>query len=399
MKLWQNKSKLNKKIEEFTVGNDFLLDKKLVKYDCIASIAHAKMLKKIKVLNKKECSKIIEALNEIIKLDSKGKFLIKLDDEDCHTAIENHLVKKLGSTGKKIHFARSRNDQVLTALRLYCRKETEEIIELIEELIKELVLFKGKYGETKMPGYTHMRKAMPSSVGLWSESFIESMKDNKKLTEFVMEQLNQNPLGTGAGYGVPNKIDRKLTTELLGFKKIQKNPIYVQNSRGKLESSLIHALNQTMFDLNKMASDLILFSMEEFGYFRLAAEICTGSSMMPHKKNPDALELLRAKYHYCLSCEFQLKTLISNLPSGYNRDLQLTKEPLIKAIETAKESLKIMKLILKKVEVNEHECLKGITKEMYSTKKAIELARKGIPFREAHSKISGEIFYAAAKNN
>ncbi len=398
MKLWQKKCKLNKEIEKFTVGNDYLLDKKLVKYDCVASIAHAKMLNKIGVLKKKECSKLIKTLNQIIKLDSKGKFLIKQEDEDCHTAIENYLIKKLGKTGKKIHTARSRNDQILTALRLYCKEESKSTFGLIDKLINQLILFKGKYGKTEMPGYTHMRKAMPSSVGLWTESFIESMNDNKKLLVNATKLLDQSPLGTGAGYGLPLKANRKLTAKLLGFKKIQKNPIYVQNSRGKFEASLLNALNQIMFDLNKMSSDLILFSMEELGYFELAKEICTGSSIMPHKKNPDVLEVLRAKYHQCLSYEFQLKTVISNLPSGYNRDLQLTKEPLIKTIEITKESLKIIKLLLGKVKVNEQNCQKKITKEMYSVKELHELVKKGDSFRDAYSKISEEGFYVAGKN-
>jgi len=388
MKLWQKKYKLNKEIELFTVGNDFLLDKKLIKFDCIASIAHAKMLAKIKILNKKECSKLIKALNEIIKLNSKEKFEVKQENEDCHTAIENYLTKKLGSTGKKIHSCRSRNDQIATALRLYFKEEINSLKKLSDEFIKELAVFKKKYGNIKMPGFTHTKKAMPSSVELWVNAFIDSMKDNQKMLFFVNELLDQCPLGTGAGYGLPIKVDRKFTAKILGFKKIQKNSIYVQNSRGKFESSLMHSLNQVMFDLNKMASDIIFFSVEGLDYFELKPEICTGSSIMPHKKNPDALEIMRAKYHQNLSFEFQIKSLTSNLISGYHRDLQLTKEPIIKGIENTKQCLQTMKIVLKNIKVNKKNCENAVSNEMHSVKQIHKLIKKGVAFRDAYSKIS-----------
>ncbi len=254
----------------------------------------------------------------------------------------------------------------------------------MNELEKTFISFKVRYGFVEMPGYTHMRKAMPSSIALWIESFIESMNDNKKLLSCVAELVDQSPLGTGAGYGLPIEVDRKLTAKLLEFNKIQNNPIYVQNSRGKFESSILHALGQIMFDLNKMASDILLFSMSEFGYFELPSELCTGSSIMPHKKNPDALELIRAKYHQVISYEFEIKSITGNLVSGYNRDLQLTKEPVIKGIEITKSSLEIMKLIIEKLHVNEKNCKKAMTEELYTTKKAYCLVKKGIPFRDAY---------------
>jgi argininosuccinate lyase len=390
MKLWQKGYSLNDEIEKFTVGNDFIIDRKLVIYDCIASLAHAKMLCKIGILKKEECEKLIKALNEIIKLDSKGKFIIKRQDEDCHTAIENYLVKKLGDTGKKIHTARSRNDQIIAALRLYYKSEIRSVIGLIEEMIKPLIVLKIKHINTLIPGYTHMRKAMPSSVALWAESFIESMDDNKILLLSIEKLIDQNPLGTGAGYGLPIDIDRKFASKEMGFKQIQNNPIYVQNSRGKFESSILHALNQAMIDLNKISSDIILFSMPEFGFFELPKEICTGSSIMPHKRNPDVLELIRAKYHKTLSCEFEVKNLIANLPSGYNRDLQLTKEPTIRGIETTAGCLRIMALILEKLKINEANCKRAMTSELYATKKAYDLVKKGMPFREAYRRISKE---------
>jgi len=388
MKLWEKGYRLNKQIEEFTVGDDYILDQKLIKYDCIASIAHTKMLGKIGILKKGETQKLIKKLNNIIDLTNKGKFKILKEQEDCHTAIENYLTKKLGDLGKKIHTARSRNDQVLTMMRLYYREELNDRKNLINELIKAIAKFVKKYGKIKLPGYTHTRKAMPSSIAMWGDSFIDSMKDNLKIVDSTLQLIDQSPLGTGAGYGLPIKIDRKYTARLLGFKKLQKNPIYTQNSRGKFESTILHALSQIMFDLNKIATDLIIFSIPELGYFELPKELCTGSSIMPQKKNPDVLELLRAKYHIILAYEFQVKNIISNLPSGYNRDFQLTKEPTMKGLEITKEGLSIMNLIFQNLKVNKENCNKALTKDVYATEKVYKLVKKGVPFRAAYKKIS-----------
>ena len=234
-----------------------------------------------------------------------------------------------------------------------------------------------------------MQKAMPSSIELWSNAFIDSMKDNLILIESTMKLINQNPLGTAAGYGVPIfNLDREYTAKELGFEKIQANSIYAQISRGKFESVIINTLSQIMFDLNKLATDLITFSMQEFKYFSLPIEFCTGSSIMPQKKNPDVLELLRAKYHIILGEEFKVKSLISNLISGYNRDLQLTKEPIIKSINITISSLKIATLIILKLKVNKIECEKAMTKELYATEDAYKLVLKGVPFREAYKEVS-----------
>jgi len=390
MKLWEKKYQLNKQIESYSVGDDYLLDQKLVKYDCQGSIAHAKMLNKIGVLTDEECDKIIMVLYEIIKMDNNGSFIIEQHDEDCHTAIENYLVKKLGDIGKKIHTARSRNDQVLTALRLYYKDEIKCVISLVESLIESLAKFNKKYGHVELPGYTHMRKAMPSSIGLWCDAFIESMNDNKLLLLQTYALIDQSPLGTGAGHGLSIKTDRKLTTELLGFKKTQENPIYAQNSRGKFESTILHTLSQIMLDLNKISSDILLFSMSEFSFFNMPSEICTGSSIMPHKKNPDVLEIIRGKYHQIISYEFEVKGITGNLISGYNRDIQLTKKPVINGFETTKDSLKIMKIVTKNLHVNKEKCEKALTEELYATKRVHDLVEKGIPFREAYKKIAQE---------
>ena len=388
MKLWQKDYKLNKQIEEFTVGEDYILDQNLIIYDCMASIAHAKTLGKIGILKREEVQKLVKEINHIIESCQKGQFKISKEQEDCHTAIESHLTKKLGDLGKKIHTARSRNDQVLTALRLYCKDQLNDCKGLATELIKQIEKFIKRYGEIKFPGYTHTRKAMPSSVALWGNSFIDSMKDNLIALDFALELIDQSPLGTGAGYGIPLEIDRKYTAKLLGFKNVQQNPIYTENSRGKYESTILHILSQIMFDLNKIASDLILFSMPELGYFELPEEFCTGSSMMPQKKNPDVLEILRAKYHVVISYEFQIKNIISNLLSGYNRDLQLTKEPTMKGLEITKESLYITSLIFSKLKVNKKNCEQSLTKDIYATEEVFGLVKKGIPFREAYKTIS-----------
>lgn len=390
MKLWEKGYRLNKQVEDFTVGDDYILDQKLIKYDVLASIAHAKMLGKIGILKKDEVQKLITELSSIIQLDKQDKFRILKEQEDCHTAIENHLTKELGDLGKKIHTARSRNDQVLTALRLYYKEELKDCKKLINRLIEAIEKFIRKYGKIEFPGYTHTRKAMPSSISMWGNAFIDSMQDNLKAVNFVWELIDQSPLGTGAGYGIPLKIDRGYTAKLLGFRKSQENPIYTQNSRGKFESTILHTLTQIMFDLNKIATDLILFSMPELGYFELPKEFCTGSSIMPRKKNPDVLELLRAKYHIVVSYEVQIKNIISNLISGYNRDLQLTKEPTMKGLEITKQSLSITTLIFTNLKGNKENCSRALTEDIYATEKVYELVKRDTPFREAYKTISEE---------
>jgi argininosuccinate lyase len=386
-RLWDKGAALDREAERFTVGEDYLLDRKLVQYDCLASIAHARALGKAGLLTATEVRRLVRELNRIIALDKKGKFKISRSEEDCHTAIENHLTRRLGDAGKKIHTARSRNDQVLTALRLYCKEELGDCRKLAQALVQSLRGFVKKYGRVKFPGYTHMRKAMPSSIAMWGGAYVDSMKDNLKLVDAALELMDQSPLGTGAGYGVPLRIDRRRTAKLLGFKRVQQNPVYAQMSRGKFEATLLHALSQIMFDLNRISSDLVLFSMPELGYFEIPREFCTGSSMMPQKKNPDVLELLRAKYHAVVSCEFYVKSVTGNLPSGYNRDVQLTKEPTMRGLEIAKESLSVASRLVKKLRVNKENCRKALTEEIYATEKAYRLVRKGVPFREAYREV------------
>jgi argininosuccinate lyase len=324
MKLWKKNTEPDKRIERYTVGDDFLLDRRLVRYDCEASIAHAKMLAKIGVLKAGEARKLVNGLKHIQSLDTQGRFTVRSEDEDCHTAIENYLIQTLGQTGKKIHTARSRNDQVLAALRLYYRDALHETDCGLLKLDRAFAFLKRKYGKVRYPGYTHTRKAMVSSFGLWADGFAEAFEDDRKLIRFVAGWINRSPLGTGAGYGVPLKINRAYVAKLLGFNGVQKNGIAVQNSRGKYEATLVHALGQILYDLNRMSSDLIFFSLPELGYVALPDAFCTGSSIMPQKKNPDVLELMRAQFHRVAACETQLKNTAANLISGYHRDVQLT---------------------------------------------------------------------------
>ncbi|HKJ67754.1 MAG TPA: argininosuccinate lyase [bacterium] len=390
MKLWNPKGNVNSKIEEYTVGNDYLLDLALVTYDCQASIAHAEMLGEIGILDESEVRQLVGELDHIITLAEEGQFDISPQQEDCHTAIENHLTQQLGDLGKKIHTARSRNDQVVTALRLYYRDQLERMTALVHEFPAALEGVQKQFGDVEIPGYTHTRKAMPSSVALWTGAFRESMQENLRAIEHVQHMLDQSPLGTGAGYGIPLEIDRQCTAEKLGFSRIQENSIYVQNSRGKFEGSILNACDQVMYDLNRMSSDLIFFSLPDFGIFELPEEICTGSSIMPQKHNPDVLELVRAKYHEVLGLEFQVKSLSANLISGYHRDLQLTKEPVMRGLTTTLDSLEVMILAVKKLRVNEERAHQAMTEDLYATQRVYELVKEGIPFREAYKEISKE---------
>lgn len=392
MKLWQTKnSTLNKKIEHFLSKDDIQLDQKLIESDCIASIAHSKLLEQMKIITSEEQKKLESVLKEIISLNEKGKFILEIEDEDCHTAIENFLTKKLNETGKKIHTLRSRNDQVLVALRIYSKKEIKEIISLIENLIEEMKFFSEKNKGIKMPGYTHMQKAMPYSVSEWINSFKYSSEDNLKLLKFTLTLIDKNPLGSAAGFGLPVDIDKKITTKLLSFSEIQKNDLYCQNSRGKFESVVLFSLLQVMLDLNKLATDLLLFSTSEFGFFELPEELCTGSSIMPNKKNPDVLELIRGNYSVMFSYLVQVLSNSQSLMSGYNRDVQLTKKSLISGFELAKENLQISKLVISKLKINKEKLETACTPEIYKTEKAIISSIKGIPFREAYKNIKEQL--------
>jgi argininosuccinate lyase len=388
MTLWDKGTAADRKVMRFTVGKDYLLDQRLVVHDCKASIAHARMLAKIGILKRAELSKLVKGLNDIIALSAKGKFQIRQEDEDCHTAIESFLTKRYGDVGKKIHTARSRNDQVLTAIRLYERAELTQIDRLLKEYADALAAAVRKNGNIAIPGYTHMQKAMPSSIGMWLGSYRDMVHDNHELVEEVHEIIDQSPLGTAAGFGVPViPIDRRMTAKELDFADVIGNPMKAQLSRGKFEGMIAHACAHIMLDLNRLSTDMMLFSTKEFGYITIPVRFCTGSSIMPQKKNPDVLELLRAKYHVVLAAEHELMNLAASLPSGYNRDMQLSKEPLFRAIDTTKECLEMMCLVLSGMQVNKDRCRKAMSKELFATEEAYRLVMKGTPFRDAYRKV------------
>jgi argininosuccinate lyase len=390
-KLWDKGYRLDRAVEEFTVGDDYLLDRQLVRYDCLASIAHATMLGRVGVLEDQEVQSLVDELSSIIALDERGEFEVLREHEDCHTAIENHLTRQLGDLGQKIHTGRSRNDQVVAALRLYYKDRLGRCKGLVADLVQSIEGFVARHGGVKFPGYTHTRKAMPSTMGLWAGSFAESMDDNLRLLDLAVELIDQNPLGTGAGYGVPLEVDREQTAQLLDFARVQTNPLYVQNSRGKFEATILHAMSQVMLDLNRLAADLIVFSMPELGYFELPEELCTGSSIMPQKRNPDVLELMRARYHLVVAYEFQVENTVGNLLSGYNRDVQLTKGPTMKGLEVTLESLAVAALVFERLGVNEERCAAGLTDEVYATERVYELVKQGVPFREAYRRVAREL--------
>jgi argininosuccinate lyase len=391
MKLWEtnnnNHTSITEKIERFTNRDDVLLDQTLVKYDVLGSIAHAAMLKKIGILTPLEFKKLKEALVEIFELNEKFQFRIEPEEEDVHTKVENFLTKKLGSTGKKVHTGRSRNDQVLVDLRLCSKEKLLKIQKNLLLLCQTLTSFAKKYGNQLMPGYTHLQRAMPSTVSLWAISFVEALLDDLAFSQTAFELNDQNPLGAAAGYGVPLKLDREYTANLLGFKKIQQNVLYTQNSRGKIEGMVISALAQIMVTLSKLSNDLILFSAEEFGFFEIPEEFKTGSSIMPGKRNPDILELIRARANKVIAYLSQAMNITKDLPSGYHRDFQEIKEPLLRGLNITTMSLEMMIPIVKNLKPSPKNLRKALSPKIFASDEVFELVLKGVPFREAYRQV------------
>ena len=389
-KIWDRKDgvKVNKKVEDYTVGLDYLLDLELLPYDIAGTKAHAKMLHKIKILSPQELGILLKGLDEVNDLWEKGKFKIDKSQEDGHTAIESYLTEKYGDVGKKVHTGRSRNDQSLVMTRLFSkeklfsiRRNTEDLIKILNEKIKEM-------GKIKMPGYTHMQRAMPSSVGMWLGSFRDSLKDDLLLLDAVIKVIDQNPLGSAAGYGENTLgLDRALTTKELGFKRVQHNPIYCAKSRGKFENMTLQAVSNVMFDLGKIANDLLLFTTKEFDFFNLPDSFKTGSSIMPQKKNYDVLELVRGNVGIFSGYQHQIENVVKNLPSGYNRDFQLTKEPYIKGVRLAEDTIEIMTLVVSNLEAKKEKLEAACSKELYATDEALKLVKGGKNFREAYQQV------------
>jgi len=393
-KLWDKKgikktdNKTNKTVEDYTVGMDYLLDLELLPYDLKGTMTHVKMLHKIKILNKKELSILLFGLNKILFLWKGGKFKIDKSQEDGHTAVEAYLTEHYGEVGKKVHTGRSRNDQALVMQRLFSKEKLLEIIKEIKDLIKVLEEQIKKQGKIKMPGYTHMQRAMPSSVGMWLGSYCDSLKDDLILLNAVLMIIDQNPLGSAAGYGENTLgLDRKFTTQELGFKKVQENPMYCGFSRGKFENITLQAIGSALFDLGKISNDLLIFTTKEFDFFTLPDSFKTGSSIMPQKKNYDVLELIRGNVAVFNGYQNQIENIIKNLFSGYNRDFQLTKEPFIKGIKLALETIQISTLVIKNLEAKKINLENACTTELYATDEALKLVKKGKSFRDAYQEV------------
>ncbi len=387
-KLWQGKAtKLHPLVEKYTVGNDYELDKRLLPYDIEASIAHAEALLKLNILTSDEFKDLKAGLLEILALHKEEKFEIKQSDEDCHTAIENYLVEKLGPLGKKIHTCRSRNDQVLVATRLYTRKKLKQISEELVKTQKVFLAMAKKYEFLPMPGYTHTRRAMPSSVGHWAAAYVEELINDHMLLETAYRLNDQNPLGAAAGFGVNLPLDRELTTKLLGFERLQRNSLYAVNSRGPTESYILSVLTKIVMTLGRLSTEMIWFTTPEFDFFKLPDEFTTGSSIMPQKKNPDVFEILRSNVNVIVALQTQVKDISKNLISGYNRDTQLTKEPLIKGMGIARRSLEITALVMEKVVPNEEKLMKSLEPEFFAVHEANRLVKEGMTFRDAYQHV------------
>ncbi|MCF7864123.1 MAG: argininosuccinate lyase [Kiritimatiellales bacterium] len=377
---------IDNEVLAFTAGRDVELDQALVTVDCIGTAAHVTMLSRMKpqLITEAECKQVIAGLVEIIGLARQNKFKINLADQDVHLAVERTLTKKLGDLGKKIHTCRSRNDQVAVDLRLYAKEQLLQTLEEAANLVVALTAFGKKHEAIPMVGRTHMQPGMPSTVGLWATAHAESLLDDCVLLVNAYEMNDQCPLGSAASYGVPLPIDRQLTSDLLGFSRPTHNVLYANNGRGKMESIVLSAMSQVMLTLSRLAQDFMLFTMPEFDYFKLPAEFCTGSSIMPQKQNPDVCELVRAKATRVKAAELGVYDLVKGSPTGYNRDLQEAKELFMEGIATTRACLRILAPMVKDTKVNVKKLIAGFTPGVFATDRALELVGEGMPFRDAY---------------
>jgi len=391
MKLWDKGLATDQKIDQFTVGNDRELDMQLAAYDVIASRAHARMLSTIGLITESEFEELNGGLNEIAKSIEDGSFTIEDDFEDMHSKIEYVLTEKLGDTGKKIHAARSRNDQVLVASQLYLKAELSAIKTEIKELFDLLIQLADQFKEDLMPGYTHLQVAMPSSFGLWFSAYGESFIDDIHFVNAALKVCDQNPLGSAAGYGSSFPIDRAMTTEELAFETLKYNVVAAQMGRGKTEKSTAFALSSVAGTLGKMAMDICLYMGQDFNFISFPDELTTGSSIMPHKKNPDVFELIRGKCNKLQAVPNQLTMMLVNLPSGYHRDLQLLKEIIVPSIQELRSCIEMMRFSLKDIQPRKNITDDAKYDYMFSVDTLNELVKSGMPFRDAYKKMGMDI--------
>ncbi|MFD1553505.1 argininosuccinate lyase [Putridiphycobacter roseus] len=391
MKLWDKGYTTDNLVDRFTVGNDRILDLKLAKHDIAGNVAHAKMLHKINILTELELKDILSGLAQIQETIDLGTFTIEENFEDVHSKVEFELVKLIGDAGKKIHTARSRNDQVLVDLHLYVKEEIERIISLTSGLFDTLLKLGEKYKNVLIPGYTHMQVAMPSSFGLWFSAYGESLIDDVIMLKAAHKISDQNPLGSAAGYGTSFPIDRSMTTELLGFESMKYNVVAAQLSRGKLEKTTAFAIASLAGTLSKLSADVCLYMSQNFNFLGFPKELTTGSSIMPHKQNPDVFELMRAKCNKLQNMPSEIMMITNNLTSGYHRDFQLLKENLMVGIDTMKDNLEVCNFMLQQVIIKDNILDNDIYDYLYSVEEVNKLVLKGMTFRDAYQKLGREI--------
>ena len=391
MKLWEKNFEINKEIERFTVGRDREMDMYLAKYDVLGSMAHITMLESIGLLEKDELTQLLAELKNIYQACERGEFVIEDDVEDVHSQVEMLLTRKLGDMGKKIHSGRSRNDQVLVDLKLFTRHQLKDIAYEVKSLFDELIAKSEQYKNVLMPGYTHLQVAMPSSFGLWFGAYAESLADDLLFLQAAYRMTNRNPLGSAAGYGSSFPLNRTMTTQLLGFDSMDYNVVYAQMGRGKMERNVGFAIATIAGTLAKMAFDACMFNSQNFSFVKLPKECTTGSSIMPHKKNPDVFELIRAKSNKLQALPQQVTLIMNNLPVGYFRDLQIIKEVFLPAFDELKDCLEMAAYIINKIEVNEHILDNPMYDPMFSVEEVNRLAANGMPFRDAYKKVGLDI--------
>lgn len=395
-KIWfKNKEvSINPIVEEYNVGEDILYDQEMIPDDVWCSRCYARLLEHSKLITAEELQDLEKGLDEILDLYNKGEFVLKLEDEDCHTKIENYLIEKFGDTGKKIHTGRSRNDQVLVMMRWFLKRKSTELRTKSMEIALKLVEFAKRYEMVPMPGYTHMQKAMPTTVGTLMGAFAESLIDDVKLLSMITDEIvDQNPLGSGAGYGSPFDFDRDWLSKEIGFKKTQNNVIYCHNSRGKIEGLVLEACCNIMLTLNRLACDLLFFTTQEFQFFHLDDSIATGSSIMPQKKNLDVAELIRGRTPTVIACRAEMTMNIMNKISGYHRDGQEIKRPLFLGLKYTFSSLDAMGAVIDNIEPNEDVLMKSMLScpGLFAAHKAFDKVKEGMTFRDAYREVGSEI--------
>ena len=391
MKLWEKSVQVTDEIDRFTVGRDRELDLYLAKYDVLGSMAHITMLETIGLLGREELAALLAELKDIYALAERGEFVIEEGIEDVHSQVELMLTRRLGDVGKKIHSGRSRNDQVLVDLKLFTRDQLRRVADAVMALFRELQQQSERYSGVLMPGYTHLQVAMPSSFGLWFGAYAESLADDLLLLEAAYRMTNRNPLGSAAGYGSSFPLDRSLTTRLLGFDSMDYNVVYAQMGRGKNERNVAFALAGIAGTVAKLAFDACLYNSQNFGFIKLPDECTTGSSIMPHKKNPDVFELIRSRCNKLQALPQQIVLMMNNLPSGYFRDLQEIKEVFLPAFDQLVDCLEMTTYIVERIRVNEHILDDSRYDLMFSVEEVNRLAAAGMPFRDAYKKVGLDI--------